>query len=465
MKLSLPDSRINSQETTAKEKILGYLIGPSGCLIVNAVLATYLNLYYTDVLKLTGAFLVVLPIVSRVIDALTNFAMGIILDKTKTRFGKARPYIIISAVPFAVATVLLVAVPKLSPAGQKIWVAVTYNIYYSVAFTMYNMSHLMMVPLSTRDNKQRTQLSVFNNIANVAMTGIIVALCMPILVEKVLGYDQEKWVRFMAILSIISIPFTLFEYLYTKERITEEGGETVTNKVPVKKQLKAMFSNKYWLMIMAYQFAFITYSTVHNLAIVYLARDVLGSITYQSLISAISGLPMGVGMLCIIPLCNKFGKRKVSIAGFILTITGGAVCLINPFSLAVILIGLAIRFAGNVPSNYVTNAFFADVGEHIEWKNGFRTDGLNGSFFNVMMTLGMGVGQSLFNFLLNLGHYDASLPEQAMSAKWSIIGADIIVPMVFGVFCCAIMYFFKIEKNMGEISAEIRSRNGGGEVV
>lgn len=178
------------------------------------------------------------------------------------------------------------------------------------------------------------------------------------------------------------------------------------------------------------------------------ARDVLGSITYQSLISAISGLPMGIGMLCIIPLCNRFGKRKVSIAGYFLTIAGGAVCLINPFSLAVILIGLAIRFAGNVPSNYVTNAFFADVGEHIEWKNGFRTDGLNGSFLNVMMTLGMGVGQSLFNLLLNIGHYDANLSEQLMSAKWSIIGADIIVPMVFGVFCCLIMYFFKIENRM-----------------
>lgn len=176
---------------------------------------------------------------------------------------------------------LLLAVPRLSPEGQKIWVAVTYNFYYSVAFTMYNMSHLMMVPLSTRNNKQRTQLSVFNNIANVAMTGIIVALCMPVLVEKVLGYEQEKWVAFMAALSVVSIPFTVFEYLYTKERITEEGGASAANEVPVGTQLRAMFTNKYWLMIMAYQFAFTTYSTVHNLAIVYLARDGLGQVYHR----------------------------------------------------------------------------------------------------------------------------------------------------------------------------------------
>ena len=443
---------------TAKEKIFGYLLGPAGCLVVNAVLATYLNLYYTDVLRLTGTFLVVLPVISRVVDAVTNFIMGIILDKTKTKYGRARPYIIISAVPFAIASILLVAVPKLSPQEMKIWVAITYNIYYSVAYTMYNMSHLMMVPLSTRDNKQRTQLSVFNNISNVAITGIVVALCMPFIVEGLLGYDQQKWVYFMGIISVVSIPFTVFEFLYTRERITEEGIGEKERAVPVTKQLKAMFSNKYWLMIMAYQFAFTTFSTVHNLAIVYLAKDVLGDIKYQSLISAVSGLPMGVGMLCIIPLCNKFGKRKVSIAGYLLAIAGGAVCLINPFSLVVIMIGLFIRFAGNVPSNYVTNAFFADVGEHIEWKNGFRTDGLNGSFLNVMMTLGMGVGQSVFNFLLNFGHYDASLPQQLLSAKWSIIGADIIVPMVLGAFCAVIMYFFKIEKQMPRISAEIKAR-------
>lgn len=66
---------------TAKEKIFGYLLGPAGCLVVNAVLATYLNLYYTDVLRLMGTFLVVLPVISRVVDAVTNFIMGIILDK------------------------------------------------------------------------------------------------------------------------------------------------------------------------------------------------------------------------------------------------------------------------------------------------------------------------------------------------------------------------------------------------
>lgn len=456
-------STLVKPDVTTKEKVLGFLIGPAGCLVVNAVLASYLNLFYSDVIMLSGTFMVVLPIISRVVDAITNFIMGIIIDHTKTKFGRARPYILFVAIPFAVASVLLVTVPNLSEAGQKIWVAVTYNLYYSVAYTIYNMSHLMLVPLSTRDNKQRTQLAVFNNISNIAITGIFVALCMPMLVENVLGYDQSKWVSFMCAISVVSVPFTILEFLFTRERITEENAAVPKSTIPVGKQLKAMLTNKYWILIMIYQFCYTTFTTVHNLALIYLARDVLGSLKNVTFISVISGLPMGIGMLVIIPLCNKFGKRKISFIGFAIALLGGAVCLINPFSIVVILIGLFIRFTGLAPTQYVTNAFFADVAEHIEWKNGFRTDGLNGSFLNVMMTMGMGIGTSLFNFLIyKVGNYDSSLLSQGLTqslrTQWSIIGADIIVPMVFCGICGLIIYFFKIEKQMPEISAEIKAR-------
>lgn len=99
--LRLPDSRIKSADVTKSEKWLGYLLGPAGALLLNAVLATYLNVYYTDVLKLTtawgGTFLVVFPIVSKIIDAITNVVMGYIIDRTHTKEGKARPWLLLSA--------------------------------------------------------------------------------------------------------------------------------------------------------------------------------------------------------------------------------------------------------------------------------------------------------------------------------------------------------------------------------
>ena len=105
------DSRVKTTEVKAAEKWFGYLIGPAGALLLNAVLATYLNVYYTDVLKLTnvwgGLFLMIFPIVSKVIDAITNVIMGYIIDRTKTKQGQARPWLLLSAPLVAISGILL----------------------------------------------------------------------------------------------------------------------------------------------------------------------------------------------------------------------------------------------------------------------------------------------------------------------------------------------------------------------
>ena len=181
----LPETKIHTEKVTRSEKWLGYLVGPAGALLLNAVLASYLNVYYTDVLKLTGvwggAFLTVFPITSKIIDAVTNVIMGQIIDHTRTREGKARPWILLSAILLPITGILLFLVPDANETVQVIWVMLSYNLFYSIAFTIYNMSHTLMVPLSTRNTTERGSLSVFNNISAVMISGIIVALIFPML--------------------------------------------------------------------------------------------------------------------------------------------------------------------------------------------------------------------------------------------------------------------------------------------
>ena len=173
------NSRVTSQNVTGKEKWNGYLIGPIGALLLNAVLASYLLPYYTDVLKLKGLwgglFLTVFPVVSKIIDALTNVLMGYIIDRTKTRQGKARPWLLLSAPLLAISGVLLFVVPEGSNFVKAVWVMLSYNLFYSFAYTIYGMSHSLMVPLSTRNTTQRGGLSVFNQISTIMVSGIIVA--------------------------------------------------------------------------------------------------------------------------------------------------------------------------------------------------------------------------------------------------------------------------------------------------
>ena len=156
----LPASRIKSADVTKGEKWLGYLVGPAGALLLNAVLASQLNVYYTDVLKLTGvwggAFLMVFPILSKVIDAVTNIAMGQLIDRTKTKEGKARPWMLLSAVLLPITGILLFAVPNASVTVQVIWVMIT-----GIIVAMLSPPLLLSPPLFLR--KRRKDKTIINN--------------------------------------------------------------------------------------------------------------------------------------------------------------------------------------------------------------------------------------------------------------------------------------------------------------
>ena len=303
----LIQSKVHTSDVGKAEKWLGYLLGPTGALLLNAVLGTYLNVYYTDVLKLTkiwgGAFLVIFPIISKILDAITNVAIGYAIDHTHTTEGKARPWLLISAPLLTIAGILLFTVPNASETVQVIWVMLSYNLFYAFAYTIFNMSHNLMVPLSIRDSKQRGSLSVMNQIAMVMMSGILVALVFPMIIMPIIGADKGKWITFMSVLSIIVLPLTLLEYFFTKERVTLENQQSnEKNTVPFKKQIRAIFTDKYMLLIYFYFLIYTMGSSIRNISLVYFCNYVLGSYNdgfTQTMISVIGGLPMGIGIIAV----------------------------------------------------------------------------------------------------------------------------------------------------------------------
>ena len=469
-------SRVHSEEVQPAEKWLGYLLGPAGALLLNAVLATYLNVYYTDVLKLThvwgGAFLVVFPIVSKIIDAITNVCMGYIIDRTHTREGKARPWLLLSAPLLTVTGILLFTVPRGSETVQVIWVMVSYNLFYSFAYTIFNMSHGLMVPLSIRDTTQRGSLSVFNQISNIMMTGILVALVFPMVIMPIIGADQGKWIALMSLLSILALPLTLVEYYFTKERVTLETQAEEAVPVPLKKQLKAIFTDRYMLLIYAYFLVYILGTSIKNLSLVYYCNYVLG--TYndgmtQTLISVIGGVPMGIGIFAVWPLAKKFGKRNVTLAGFLLYAIGSAICWMFPTDMIVVLVGQFIKNIGGLPCSYVFMAMFADVLDHMEWKNNFRCDGIAMSVYNIISVAMVGVCTGIFNGLLAQTGYVAPeivngvtvAAEQTAAVKNAITFGFVGLEVFTGIILAVLLIFLNVEKTIGREQQEIQARREG----
>ena len=467
-------SRIHTENVSPAEKWLGYLLGPAGALLLNAVLATYLNVYYTDVLKLTGlwggAFLVVFPIISKIIDAITNVVMGYIIDRTHTKEGKARPWLLLSAPLLTVTGILLFTVPSGSETVQVIWVMVSYNLFYSFAYTIFNMSHNLMVPLSTRNITERGSLSVFNQIATIMMSGILVALVFPMVIMPMIGVDQVKWVTLMSALSILALPLTLLEYYFTKERVTlEERSAGIEKTVPFAQQLKAIFTDKYMLLIYAYFLIYTAGTSIKNISLVYFCNYVLGSYNdgiTQTMLSVIGGIPMGIGIFAVWPLAKKFGKRNVTLAGFILYAIGGAICWAFPTNMVIMLVGQFIKNIGGLPCAYVFMALFADVLDHLEWKTGFRSDGVAMSVYNIIAVAMVGICTGVFNGLL--GHAGYIAPEivngvtvaaaQSDTVKGVITFGFVGLEVFTGVILAVLLVFLNVEKGIEKKQAEIKAR-------
>lgn len=467
------NSRVHSKNVTGKEKWLGYLLGPCGALLLNAVLATYLNVYYTDVLKLTtvwgGAFLIVFPVVSKIIDAITNVIMGYIIDRTKTKQGKARPWLLLSAPLLAITGVLLFIVPSGSVGLQVAWVMISYNLFYSFAYTIYNMSHNLMVPLSTRNTMQRGGLSVFNQISTIMMSGIIVALVFPMVIMPLLGVDRSLWIIVMCVLSIITLPLTLVEYYFTKERVTEELGNTDEKKTPFLTQLKIVLSDKYMIVTFIYFLIYLLASSIKNFGLVYYCNYVLG--TYndgitQTLVSVLGGIPMGIGIFAVWPLAKKFGKRNITLVGFLLYSLGSAICWIAPTNLYIVLVGQFIKNIGGLPCAYVFMALFADGLDHLEWKSGIRCDGTAMSIYGIIACCLGGFATSIFNAMLSKTGYVA--PElidgvtvastQSAAVQNVITFAFVGLESITGIILAGLLIFLTVEKTIGKKQSMIRER-------
>lgn len=465
-------SKINSANTQKSEMWLGYFLGP--CLVYMVyygIAGTYLTQFYTDVLGMSGIILTMMPFISKIIDAITNIIMGRIIDKTRTKQGKARPWVLISGVFMAVCGVLLYAVPNWSPGVQIAWVVISYNLFFAFAFTIYNMSHALMVPLSTRNTKQRDSLAMMTSTGTMMIPGILVTIVLPIGINMigVGGEAQRRWMLIMGVISMLAIPATLVEYFFTKERVTEESlKENTETTVPFMKQLKACFSDKYWIMIMSFWAIFNLQNFLSTNSMLYYSNWVLGNSVdsgtmNQVLVNAIGQAPMGFGVFILWPLVRKFGKRWVTQVGFVIAAVGSIIVLFAGGNLGIVLGGLFIKAFGALPT-YVTAAQLAEALDHIEWKNKFRADGFSASVNSIIITVSAGIAQSIILGGINRFNYispnsSAEIINQPDAMKTFFAFCFVGAPLIGYIAGAFIMTFFDVETKMPQISADITARH------
>jgi GPH family glycoside/pentoside/hexuronide:cation symporter len=465
------DSRVKSANVRSSERWLGYFAGPAGAAVLNTVLISYLNVYYTDVVKIGwlwgGAFLVVFPIVSKIVDAITNLIMGQLIEKTRSRQGKSRPWLLISAPLVTITAILLFLVPNASGTVQMVWVMFSYNLFYSFAYTMNIMSSVLMVPLSTRNSRQRDALSLFSSMGITMVPGMLITMIFPTVLLPMMGVSKAAWISVMSVVSIIAFPLMILQYYFTKERVTEDASVSLNEKpsILLKEQIKACVSNKYWIVIMMMLFIFKFFADMQTVSLVYFCNWVLG--TYNdgvtiTLLSVVGKFPLGFGVFALWPFVKKFGKRKTIIIGYIIAALGSVICLIDVHSMPVMLIGSFIFAIGNLPS-YVSMALLSDVLDHVEWKSKFRPDGLSGSIYTVMATVSIGIATGLFNAGLAGFGYAAPLADGTWTAQSGNIQSFISfaylgIPIISAIAISILSAIINLDKIHPQINKELTER-------
>lgn len=465
-------SRITSAVLTRKELVLGYFLGPFSVMLMNSILTSYLNVYYTDVMNLSylwgGMFLTLFPLVVKALDAFTFVVMGNILDRTNFSQGKARPWILISAPLLVISMVLLFLVPTVNDVVLVVWIFISYNLFYSVAYTIYNTAHVLMVPLATCDSAERSRLSVVVNCQGM-LAGSIVAVLFPTFIVPAMGVDRSLWMIVMTCVAVGLFPFILLEFFYTRERVTEAeraGTEavaargTVVSGGKIKEsffaQVKKCLKSRTWTVFMCY---LILNNLVMNLAgnsVFYYCNWVLGSYNdgyTQMLFYALGNAPLGFGVFLCQPLVKKLGRKKAIQLGYVVAAIGIGICLLNPYSLKYVLIGQVVKSTGLIPSTFLTSTLLADALDDVEAVTGERIDGVSSAVYNVIGTITVGIALCILNFGLSHLGYQAPgrnyIPKQCDAVKNFLIiiaiGAQIIVYPVLAI----LFQFFKIEVNKG----------------
>ena len=430
------DSRIKSANVQKSEQWLGFFASPMLLYMAYyAMSGTYLNQFYVDVLKIGGIagglFLTLLPILSKVFDAITNLLMGMIIDRTRTRQGKVRPWILIAGPCVTLTGIMLYVVPKMSLMGQAIWVAVSYNLYFAFAFTMYNMTQSLLVPLSTRNTKQRDGLAMFMSMGQSMLPGALIYMVFPIVFLPMMGADQSTWALVMSIISCLFLPGAFLQYYFTKERVSEDENMVKAEPVPLLKQIKTCFTDKYWLYYFAIFFFYQLGHNVYNAGINFYANYVMGTYndgTTLTILNAIGQAPLGLGVFLLWPIARKFGKRWTFFVGMLIATAGSlaAFFLSTPENMGIVLLALAIKSFGILPT-YLFAGMMADAMDHIEWERGYRCDGFTATMNSVMLTLMAGVGTTIFNAGLRTGAaggYIAPLAGTSISDLFAQVSAN-----------------------------------------
>lgn len=426
-------------------------------LAINVILVMQLTYYCTDILGMKATLVGTLLLASKLFDGVTDLVVGFIIDRTNTKWGKARPYEV-CIIFIWLFTVLLFSTPNMGTTGKAVYVFIMYTLINSICATFLDGGDAVYLARSIRSESNRVSVMSFNG-GIIMVFSIVISMLLPQLIAGI-GATKIGWT---VIALAFGIPFGIigiFRFVFVKEVVVNNVNEQTTKKkeaIPLKTALKCVLKNKY-IWILAGMTLVVQLSTNIGTAVnTYYFKYIIGNIGLATLIS-MGSVATPVIMLFFPVLTRKLGTVKILRIGAVLGVAGFGIRILGGTNLVTLTLGSVISSVAVLPVTMMIGIYLIDTMDYGEWKTGTRVEGMISSVKSFCSKLGSGIASALVGLVMGAAGYDGTLAVQNAAANTAIVALFNYVPMILMVVLLILAISYKLDKEIPQIKADLEAK-------
>ena len=438
-----------------KEKV-AYFVGECGsCGMFYYLTITLSTYFFTDVMHLSATTLGAIIIASRIFDGVSDLIVGSLVDRTHTRWGKARPWVLLSTLPYALAMVLLYCLPATwTTAHQVAYVVITYNLAVTICYTVENIPWGSLPALMTRDKVQRSQMHSIRMLASPLGSAIGVSTAMPLI--SAMGGRQQDWITVMSILAVVGILCNIFAVVVIKERVVSQPEEAAQNKKNNRKDIPSAVHNPYWWVAILITLVWNTFSVATATLTPYYTKYFLLNAQITTAINNAQTITMALSAFSCYWLTKKLEKSTILKGTMVISLAGQLLLISSALNLTVILVGTVLRSVGFGCMGACMFAMATDAIEYGHWFTGHRAESTTYSAVGIGNKLGVLLGSGILTILLGAAGYDGTLAVQSASAMAMIRFLYLWTPVVLAVVTIVIMCCYRLDKRYNAVVSDLQ---------
>lgn len=417
-----------------------------------------------------GGYYEVIMTVAKLLGIVTSLFSGWLMQHTQSRQGRMRPWHLI----FGFVSIIIGGLIFLFPGttlGDNYWYYFFFLLicYHTVGSSYFYLFRDTICSLITRDPTEKTRVKFIRQMSWTLISGMIIGMLINMVVLPMwLEHNINGYAQLMVVLSLAAIPLLLIEYFYTKERIIEDVAQEVglekENSIPLRDQFKALLTNKYYVIFMILMtIGGIVDSFKGGNVQYFYVKFMLGGDQNPlmfTLYQVITGIPLGLGAIGIYPLAKKFGIKNVSLAGFSLVLVGNVIGWLFPSNVPIAMAAGFIHQLGMLPNAYITATLLCFAFDSVEFKSGFRLEGLLGvSIITALQSVIYAPFAGGFESgILRLGFVDVVGVTPSAEVTGFMTMAFYMFNIILALAFIILLPFMDVEKHLPEINAELKER-------